>query len=93
MTIQDISIKQQVQQLLDELPAEGLRELLWFTEFLQFKYQLATFPEPVIPSSSDRTIPPESFTARYRGFVQSPLTVSELHAAYEVSLMGDDEDS
>ena len=91
MAIQDISIKQHVQQLLDELPSEGLRELLWFTEFLQFKYRLANLSESINDSAADQGVPSESLTARYKGFVQSPLSVAELNTAYELSLMDDDE--
>jgi hypothetical protein len=87
----DISIKQQAQKLLDQLPPEGLRDLLWFIEFLQFKYQIASPLESTTPSATDQEVPSDSLTARYRGFVQSPLSVAELTAAYELSMMGDDE--
>jgi len=91
MAIQDIPIKQQAQQLLDQLPPEGLQELLWFIEFLQFKYRLASSAEPIPPTSEGRKVPTDSLTFRYQGFAQSPLSVAELSAAYELSLMGDDE--
>ena len=86
-----ISIKEQAQQLLEQLPPEGLKELAWFIEFLQFKYRLATVSEPAASPPTEPDIPAGSLTARCRGFIQSPLSVAELAAVYETSMMGDDE--
>jgi hypothetical protein len=85
----DSSIRQQTLQLLDELPPEGLDELARFIEFLRFKYRPMSAPSSSAPIHSD--IPPDSLTTRFRGFVQSPLSVAELAAAYEFHMMGDDE--
>jgi len=87
----DISIRQQTQQLLEELPPEGLDELTHFIEFLYFKYRLTFPPTPSTSAPVSSEIPSDSLTARFRGFVQSPLSVAELAAAYELHMMGDDE--
>jgi hypothetical protein len=91
MVVKGISVKQQAQQLLDQLPPEGLEELLKFIEFLQFKYQLTFPPISAKSPATDQEIPRDSLTARYQGFVQSPLSVAELTAAYEFSMMDEDE--
>ena len=86
-------VRQQVQQMLKDLPPEGLNELAQFIEFLQFKYQAAP-PSGIKKTNEDSTstnVPGNSLTARYKGFVQSPLSVAELTTAYELTLMGDDE--
>lgn len=49
--------------------------------------------QPVKSTPTPANIPSDSLTARYRGLVQSPLSVAELTAAYEFQLMGDDEPS
>lgn len=87
-----LSTKQQTQQLLEQLPPEGIAELRSFIEFLQFKYRLAPPVEPLPPSTLVAEVPADSLTARYRGFVQSRLSVAELGAAYETMLLGDEEE-
>lgn len=86
-----LSIRQEAEQLLDQLPPEGWAELKGFIELLGLKYKLKS------PLTSDKAVafqsnlPADSLTARFQGFVQSPLRVAELSQAYEFELMGDDE--
>ena len=46
-------------------------------------------PAPSDAATTSADIPPDSLTARFRGIVESPLTVAELAAAYELQMMGD----
>lgn len=85
------TIHRQTQKVLALLPPEGLEELAQFLEFLLFKYQLAQQPQPSTSEPVSSSVSPDSLTARFQGFVQSPLKVAELSAAYELDLMGDDE--
>jgi hypothetical protein len=86
-----LSIRQEAEQLLDQLPPEGLVELKGFIELLALKYKLKSPITPKNPTSSQTDIPAQSLTARFQGLVQSPLKVAELSQAYELELMGDDE--
>jgi hypothetical protein len=89
----DTSIRQQTQTLLDQLPPEALEELAQFIEFLVFKYHLDRAPiaSPSTPTAASLSVPADSLTAHFQGFIQSPLTVAELSTAYELDLMGDEE--
>ena len=95
MEVQNISIKHQTRQLLEQLPPEGLQELASFIEFLQFKYRRPVSPEQAAsaPIDQQHVVPPDSLTARYRGFVESTLSVAELTTAYELTMMDDNEDT
>jgi hypothetical protein len=86
-----LSIRQEAEQMLAQLPPEGLVELMGFIELLNLKYKIKSpFTSP--PSVSAQTyLPADSLTARFQGLVQSPLKVAELSLAYELDLMGDDE--
>lgn len=87
----DTSIRQQTQIILDQLPPEGLEELAQFIEFLVFKYHLDRAASPSTPTAKSLSVPADSLTAHFQGFIQSPLTVAELSTAYELNLMGDEE--
>ncbi|MDM8531413.1 hypothetical protein QUF63_09580 [Anaerolineales bacterium HSG25] len=84
-------LHKQTQRLLEQLPPAGLAELSRFIEFLYLKYRLKTPKKEtrIVKPTSPLTVPADSLTHRFRGFVQAPLTVSELTTAYELSLMGD----
>jgi hypothetical protein len=86
-----LSIRQEAEQLIEQLPPEGLAELIGFIELLSLKYKLKSPITSKTPASPQVHIPPHSLTARFRGFVQSPLKVAELSLAYELDMMGDDE--
>ncbi len=86
-----LSIPQEAEQLLDQLPPEGLVELKGFIELLALKYKLKSPITPENPASSQADVPAQRLTAHFRGLVQSPLKVAELGQAYEFELMGDDE--
>jgi hypothetical protein len=86
-----LSIRQETEQLLDQLPPEGLVELRRFIELLALKYKLKPPLTPENPALSQTDIPAQSLTARFQGLVQSPLKVAELSQAYELGMMGDDE--
>jgi hypothetical protein len=87
----DSTIHQQTQKALTLLPPEGLEELAKYIEFLLFKYKPIQPSEPSTAEPISSSVSPDSLTARFQGFVQSPLKVAELSAAYEFNLMGDDE--
>ena len=87
-----LSIRQQTEEILTELPPEGLSELVRFIEFLRFKYLGSTPVQATAKPASPPDIPADSLTAQYQGFVQSPLTVAELSTAYEFSLTDDQEE-
>lgn len=86
-----LSIRQEAEQLLDQLPPEGWAELKGFIELLSLKYKLKSPLPSENQESSQADIPAQSLTARFQGLVQSPLKVAELSQAYELGMMGDDE--
>lgn len=86
-----LSIRQEAEQLLDQLPPEGWAELKGFIELLSLKYKLKSPIPSANPEASQADIPTQSLTARFQGLVQSPLKVAELSQAYELGMMGDDE--
>jgi hypothetical protein len=85
------SIQQQARKALVQLPPEGLEELAQYIEFLLFKYRLTNSSDSAAAESISSDMPADSLTARFRGFIQSPLTVAELSEAYELDLLDHDE--
>jgi hypothetical protein len=73
----DSTIHQQAQRASALLPPEGLEELAKYIEFLLFKYQSTHPSEPSTAEPISSGVSPDSLTARFQGFVQSPLKVAE----------------
>ncbi len=84
-----LSMQQQTLQILEQLPPAGLTELAQYMEFLRFKYRPKVVARATPKMKGQLEIPPDSLTARFRGFVSSPLSVNALATAYEFYVMGD----
>jgi hypothetical protein len=88
------SIRQQTEQLLEQLPPEGMAELAYFIEFLYFKYQLAspprTEPESSVPTNLDISL--DRPINHHPEFGQAPLSSAGLALDYNndpiLSLIG-----
>ena len=83
--------RQDVLRKLDQLPPEGLTELALFIDFLAFKERRPPrrkAQHPAAGGSAAEALLPGSATARFRGFVRSPISVAELLDDYELTLMG-----
>jgi hypothetical protein len=90
----DAVTRREVLRKLDQLPPEDLVELALFIDFLVFKEQRQPRPDgplPAVEDSDAETLLPGSLTARFQGFVRSPIPVAELLEDYELALMEDTE--